>query len=136
MGNHQLTLHPTHIKITGQHYTVSNGFAAKAHNEVTLPYSDILTVELVKRRSKKMMYVILILGAVLIFALDFDGIAPAFVIALTTIICAIGVVLLFSNRQYVEITSMRGTYRIAVSRGDAEAMGIVEQLQARIFTKM
>ena len=134
MDNRQLVLLSDCVKICGEHYTVSNGFATKVFGEIQVRYSDLLTVELVRQRSKKMMYVVLLLGGVLLFMQSLDIIiATATMIALTALIIIIGAFYLVSKRQFVELTSMSGIYRIAVEREDSEIKNVVAQLQSRIF---
>jgi len=54
------------------------------------------------------------------------------IMILTAIVCVFCIIYLFSRRRFIEITSMRGTYRVVVQRGDRELPRIVSQLQARI----
>lgn len=71
MDNSLLSLSSDSVKIKGVHYTVSNDFLKKADGEVQLHYKDLLSVELVKRRSKRAMYITLFLGSILVFILSF-----------------------------------------------------------------
>lgn len=174
MDNTSLTLTSEGVKVQGRYYTVSNGFTSKQDGSVLIPYRDLLSVDYVKRRSKKVMYIVLVLGSLLILALsgvrssigrkieslDFSSMQSAYktaqnindaiksnnngdfyntlkiivtvIIVLTSIVCILCIIYLFSGHRFVEITSMRGTYRVAVQRGDKELSHAVSQLQARI----
>ena len=56
-----LTLIGDWVHISGEHFTVSNGYNAKCNGMVRLPIGSILAVECVKRRSKKVMYAMLLI---------------------------------------------------------------------------
>ena len=71
MDNTNLSLNADGVTIQGEHYTVSNGFLSKANGRVHILFKDLLSAEIVKRRSKKAMYVTLIIGCILIFALNY-----------------------------------------------------------------
>jgi len=134
MSNHltKLTLSDDGLTINGEHYTIFNGFMSKKYDKVHLRYNDLLAVEFVKYRSKKLMYSTLFLGGILIFVLDFADILPAPALTIITlIICIMGLLYLFSAEQFIELTTMRGTYRVASGK-DTETKRIVENLQARI----
>lgn len=182
MENKTLILSHSGVDIRGKYYTVSNGFVTKEDSTVHLRNSDLLSVELVKRRSKKAMYVVLILGCVLISVLliiraeinslakdalkianaqnmqevyraakdtyemvqdahggnynkrVIDGIKAilAILIVLVALVSICGAVYLFSGRRFVELTTMRGTYRVRIKRGDNEIKDIVTQLRGRL----
>jgi len=121
------------LNIHGEYYTVSNGFISKACGEIQINYSDLLSVEIVKKRSKKIMYTMLFPAGVLAFAWNFESILSVIVIAfLAVITCFIGAIYLFYVRQFVEITSMKGTYRIAVEHKDFEIKSVVADIQKQI----
>ena len=110
-----------------------NGFVTKAHGEVPIKYNDILAIELVKRRSKRVMYVTLFFGGILLIVSSFDSILSMIAFSLLAVlICIAGVVYLFTARHFVEFTTMRGTYRMAVDREDTEIEGIIFNIQKRI----
>mgnify|MGYP000899226806 CR=1 FL=1 len=173
MENTTLTLSGDSVKIQGRYYTVSNGFTSKQDGSVSIPYRDLLSVDYVKRRSKRVMYIVFVLGSLLILALsgvrtgivrkieslDFTSVQSAYktaqnisdtirntggdlykalkaivtgIIVLTSIVCIFCIIYIFSGRRFVEITSMRGTYRVVVQRGDKELLNAVSQLQARL----
>jgi len=133
--NNNLMLLDNCVNINGEYYTVSNGFVTKAYGEIQLRYKDLLAVEFVKHRSKKMMYAMLLPAGVLMFAWNLDGIVSIAIIAiLAVIICFMAILYLSSVRQFVEFTSMKGTYRIAVQRDDTGMVTLVAQLQGRINT--
>jgi|GEM_PF-898586 len=171
MENNSLTLLSEGVKIQGRYYTVSNGFISKADGSVIIPYRDLLSVDYVKRRSKRIMYIVLVLGFLLMLVLsgvrsrlertietlDIKTVQSTYktlenigntikkgdagqfyetaktvvtgIIILTSIVCLFCLIYLFSRRRFVEITSMRGTYRVVVQRGDKEIANIVSQLQ-------
>jgi len=130
-----LTLLRDCLNIQGEHYTVSNGFVKKVYGDVQLQYKDMLAVELVRQRSKKMMYTMLLPAGILVFAFDLESFVSMIIVAvLAIIICVMGLMHLFSVRQYVEFTSMKGTYRIAIERNDFEIESIITQLQKRIIS--
>ena len=136
MESSQVKLLSDRISISGEYFTVSSGFISKANGEIQLKYKDLLTVELVKRRSKKLMYVALFMGSILVFAVKFklDAVIPmAYLIILTLIVCAAGIMYLVSVQRFVEITSMCGTYRIPVGREDFEMENVVMLLNKQIF---
>jgi hypothetical protein len=129
----KLTLLRECVSISGEHYIVSNGFITKAHGEVQIRYKDLLAVEFAKYRSKKVMYVMLFLGGILIFATGFDDFLPMAMLAVLAVVVGIFMLLyLFSVRKFVEITSMKGTYRIAAERNDTEMESIVATLRGRV----
>ncbi|MFY9174156.1 MAG: hypothetical protein WAO24_02250 [Peptococcia bacterium] len=174
MKNTTLTLSSDGVKIQGSYYTVSNGFTSKQDGSISIPYKDLLSVDYVKRRSKRIMYIVLLLGSLLILvlsgvrtnigrtieSLDFKSLQSTYITAqkindavqnsnssdfyktlkvivtgiiiLTAIVCVFCIIYLFSRRKFIEITSMRGTYRVAVQGGDMELPHVVSQLQARI----
>jgi len=70
MEKGSLTLTGNGVEIQGRYYTVSNGFTSKKEGPVSIPYGKILAVDYVKRRSKRIMYIILVFGLLLIFALS------------------------------------------------------------------
>lgn len=171
MNNVSIVLSPDYVTIKGKYYTVSNGFISKAEGLVSLNYRDLLSVEVVKRRSKKIMYGVLLLGSILIFSLsivrgnierqikslDFSSIKSAgntlqtmnytiqqgqgselyknakvavtAIIILVAIVCVACIVYLFSGRKFLEITSMGGTYRVRVRRGDMSMRNTILQLK-------
>ena len=177
MENRTLTLTADGMQIQGEHYTVSNGFLSKASGTVRLKRSDLLSVEFVKRRSKKGMYTVLLIGSILVSMLSlvranvtkslqdtfnvgsiqdayntaqeiyetaqsvqengwFDTfVSPEAKIFLTVLIviialvCLVGAGYLFSGKCFVELTSMHGTYRVAVQRRDTEIKNMVAQLR-------
>jgi len=133
VSNKQVTLSGDCITIHGEHYTVSNGFVTKAYGEVNLRYRDLLAVEFVKHRSKKMLYAMMLPGGILVFSLNMDNILLVPILAvLTIIVCIMGIAYVFSSRQYVEFTTMRGTYRILVTSGNSEMERTVINLQKRM----
>jgi hypothetical protein len=139
MNSQSLLLMTDSIIIKGQHYKVSNGFLSKENGEKKLNIKDIISADWVKRRSKKAMYAVLLLGSVLLaFVSRFgswykDEDLLAIAVGLAVIICTAIVIYLFSVRRFAEITTMRGTYRVAVNRGDEGAVkAIVAQLRSRI----
>jgi succinate dehydrogenase hydrophobic anchor subunit len=173
MENTTITLSGDSVKIQGKYYTVSNGFLSKQDGTVTIPYKDLLSADYVKRRSKRIMYIVLLLGSLLILvlsgvrtnigrkidSLQFSSLQSAYktaqdvsgkirdssgdfyntlkaivtgIMILTAIVCVFCIIYLFSGRRFIEITFMRGTYRVVVQRGDRELPRIVSQLQARI----
>jgi hypothetical protein len=69
--NKSLILSADSVSIQGRYFTVSNGFMTKAEGVVQLRKKDLLSVEIVKHRSKKAMFAVLILGSILIFILSF-----------------------------------------------------------------
>ncbi|MCL1997146.1 MAG: hypothetical protein FWG65_00070 [Turicibacter sp.] len=130
----KLTLLDSCITIQGEYYVVSNGFISKAYGKNSLYYKDILAVEIITQRSKKAMYVMLFPTGIMVLLLSLEIFLLA-IIALAVIICVTGLIYLFSARRFVEITSMRGTYRIAMDNGDLELENTVERLQRRMFPK-
>lgn len=135
MDDKPLALLHDSVKIQGKYYTISNGFITERTGVVELRYADLLMVEFAKHCSKKLMYATLLLGAVLVFALDFDSIVSAgILVVLTLVVCAIGLAHFFSSKQFIEITSMQGTYRIEVKHRDTEIERVVNQLRSRIFS--
>ena len=131
-----LTLLDDYAIIKGEYYTVSNGFISKTYGELQLKYGDLLTVEFTKHRSKKMLYAMLLPTGIMVLLLNLDGFLSTTIAALLAVfVCVMGILYLLSVRRFVEITSMRGTYRIAVKRDDSEVEITVTQLQRRIFPK-
>ena len=123
-----------HLTLAPPYFTLSNGFQTPAHTPITLPYTDLLTVEHVTRRSKKLLYAALTLGGVLVLAMDFDSILSIFLLTgLAVLVCIAGAVYWLSARTYIEITSMQGTFRIPVDREDKNAEVIVAGLRLQIF---
>jgi len=130
----QLKLSDGYVAIRGEHYVVSNGFATKTHGEVRLWLNELLSIELIRHRSKKAMYVMLLPTGILAFTLNFDSTLSMIpTIFLAVIICIVGLVYLLSARQFVEFTTMQGTYRIAVEHSDTEIEDSVTQMQQRII---
>lgn len=70
MKNTKLVLSGDSVQIQGKYYTVSNGFLSKQDGTVTIPYRDLLSVDYVKRRSKRIMYIVLLLVSLLILVLS------------------------------------------------------------------
>ncbi|MCL2197607.1 MAG: hypothetical protein FWB80_01670 [Defluviitaleaceae bacterium] len=93
-----------------------------------LLYSDILAVEIIKRRSKKVMYVALFLCGILTFAYN-ANVPTAILTVFAIIISAFAFMYLLSTQHFVEITSMQGTYRIAVDGNDSQVKNTVAELQ-------
>ena len=135
MKSSQVTLLSDCLNISGEYYTVSSGFISRVHGEIRLKYKDLLTVEFVKHRSKKLMYAALFLGAILAFVSKLNKVIPItlFITILTIIVCAAGITYLVSRQRFVEITSMCGTYRVAVGREDSEMENVVMRLKKQIF---
>ena len=131
MNNTKFTLIPGGIRISGEYYTVSNGLISKTHGKLHLHFQDLLAVEIVKRRSKKLVFAALILGSTLALFSNFGGIAALTITV--AVVCVILAVYLSSARRYVEITSMVGTYRIVVEHRDSEIEKVVQELQKRIY---
>jgi hypothetical protein len=172
MESKSLVLSADSVTIQGKHFTVSNGFLTKADGTVQLKKKDLLSVDIVKRRSKKGMYAVLILGSILIFvlsvirsnieseirdAINVGNIREAYetvieirdtvqdmrdnetakavvtgIIVFTAIICVVGAGYLFSGKKFVELVTMRGTYRVLMKRGDMETKDIVTQLRGQL----
>ena len=70
MENSTLILSGDSVKIQGRYYTVSNGFLSKQDGTVTIPYKDLLSADYVKRCSKRIMYIVLLLGSLLLLVLS------------------------------------------------------------------
>lgn len=179
MDNKPLTLSADGVTIHGKHLTVSNGFVTKAEGARHLRYSDLLSVELVKRRSKKVMYAVLLLASILIsvllivranigssasgvlkivstqnvqeaysaakelqetiqnegyisFATKATKAVLVVLIVLVALVGITGALYLFSVRWSVELTSMMGTYRVIVKRGDPDVRNTIAQLKSRL----
>jgi hypothetical protein len=133
--NKHFSLFNDRLTIQGEHYIVSNGFVSKQSGDVTLRYNDLLSVEIVKRRSKRVMYAMLLCAGLLLLIMNVEFIPRAVYAVPAVLSCLFGAFYAFSVRQYVEITSMKGTYRIAAQRGDTEIESIVNQLQRCISNK-
>ncbi|MCL1842971.1 MAG: hypothetical protein FWF79_04100 [Defluviitaleaceae bacterium] len=132
----KIKLLETSVSIQGEYFTVNSGFISKVHGKLQLYYKDLIAVELVKRRSKKLMYVVLFLSGILMFLLNFQNIfSVALIFVFVILICAIGVIYFLSIRQFLEITSMKGTYRIAVKYEESEVKNITRKLQCHTFDK-
>jgi hypothetical protein len=68
---------------------------------------------------------------------EFGGFSLMEILAIIFIIFAIpatiiGVIYFFTGRRYVEITTMKGIYRIAIPRGDVQMENTAQQLQRQI----
>jgi len=166
VGNNPLIITPEDIIIRGRYYTVSNGFLTKADGEVVIKRKNLLSADWVKRRSKRAMYGVLILGSLLIALLsyiqsnfftvetDLQSMYGVFtdviditrhgrdsefiqsirgfittVMVLTGIVTLAGAGYVFSGRQYAEITTMHGIYRIEAKRGDINVRNAVLSLR-------
>ena len=81
------------------------------------------------------MYIGLLIGGVLSLASSIPGMPDAPLIPLVVTVCAAGAAYLLSGRLFVELTSMHGTYRIAVQHGDSEIENAIARLRNRIFPK-
>lgn len=68
MNNKPIVLTAEGVLIQGKYYTVSNGFVRGAKGPRHLRYRDMLSAELVRRRSKRTMYAVL-LAACILFAI-------------------------------------------------------------------
>jgi len=73
MDNKILMLLDNCVNISGEYYTVSNGFITKTYGELQIPYKDFLTVEFVKQRSKKMLYTMLLPAGVMVLSFNLDN---------------------------------------------------------------
>jgi len=122
---------PDYVAIGGEYSAVSNGFTTKLYGEMQLKYSDILAVDLKYYRSKTLLYATLCIGGIMALSMSyFGGLLIAFLAVPT---CGFGIAYLLSARQYMEITSMRGTYRIVVQRGDERVLEVVRHLRERMI---
>ena len=124
------------VNIQGGYYTVSNGFVIKMHGTVQLQYKDMLAVEFVMYHSKKILYAMLLSMGIITFVLNLKNFLSIITaVLLVIIVCVMGILYLLSLRQFVEITTMYGTYRVAIKQRDFEIENIVAQLQRRIIKK-
>jgi len=131
MADAQFAFMPDYLAISGEYSTISNGFATKLHSEMQLKYADVLAVDLKHYRSKSLLYATLGIGGIMALSTSYFG---GLLIALFVVpTCAFGIAYFLSARQYIEITSMRGTYRIAVQRGDERTLEAVRHLQERMI---
>ena len=136
----QVSLLPDCVNIGGEYYTVSSGFVSQKQGQIQLKYKDLLSAELVKQRSKKTLYAALLPGAILVFVFGLGDIAymallmPLLIVAALAM-CALGVGHMLSAQHFLEITSMQGTFRIAVEQQDSSMERLVAQLRERIYTK-
>jgi len=65
MNGKPLVLTAEGVLIQGKHYTVSNGFIRSAKGPRHLRYRDLLSAEIVRRRSKRAMYAVLLTACIL-----------------------------------------------------------------------
>ena len=125
------------VQIQGEYYTVSNGFVIKMQGTIQLRYKDLLEVEFVMHRSKKLLYAMLIPAGIVTIVMNLGYFMLTIAIPLFVILMGVaGALYLFSARRYIEFTTMRGTYRIADWRGDSDIENTVAQLQRRIVQKV
>ena len=128
--HNQFSLHSRHLNYCGAYFIVSNGFMKKVCGELRIAFDDLLMVEVVGRRSKKTMYIGLSIGALLIVVLDsMASMLTSFPILIASILCVVGAIYFFSLRQYVEFTTMHGTYRVTLDKSNVEMRCVVEQMQ-------
>jgi len=138
MNSPSLSLSADCVCISGEHYTISNGYASKANGNVRLPFDSILAVEYVKRRSKKMLYVMLLIMGIALTIIsiisnmyDSTELFVIIFVAFSVPATIVGIAYFFSGRRYVELTTMQGTYRVAITHESTEIERVVEQLQKR-----
>ena len=120
------------LTLRGEVYTVSGGFLTPHEGAVQLPCKDILSITRARHRSKKSLYVLLVLGCILSLALDVADFLPVPGVltgAVVVAAVAIGAVHFFSARAYVEVVSMRGTFRVAVEDNGAEVDRVIADVQ-------
>jgi len=121
------------IYITGEYNTVSNGFVTQGNGEVCLPLKELLAVELVKRRSKRLLYAVMVPAAVAAVALGVGETAGYAVVgACAVVVFALGLVYMASLRMFVEVTSMMGTYLVPVEGDVRKAEGVVGDIRKRM----
>jgi hypothetical protein len=131
--NNPFTLSADGAVIHGEHFTVSNGFTKRVHDGVQLRYADLLAIEIVTRRPKRLFYALLLsASAFVIMEKLVDDFSTTHFVMVGLVICALVIVYAFSARKYAEITTMQGIYLIPIKRGDMEIQSAVSQLQGRI----
>jgi hypothetical protein len=136
-----------YVCISGEYYTVSNGYLTKNTGEVYLPINTILSAECVRRRSKESLYImLLILGGglavsgliywvyntffLMIFGLTFTMIGLVVVVIFAVSIPSVifGIKYFFSYQSFVEFTTLNGIYRAKVPHGDTQMENLIKKL--------
>ncbi|MCL2603219.1 MAG: hypothetical protein FWD90_01925 [Defluviitaleaceae bacterium] len=115
------------------HFTVNNGFITKSTGEAVVNYGDVLAVEFVKRRSKKVMYMSLICCGLMVLGMDYYKHLPTTIpIAVVAVVGILCFTFLFSVRRFLEITTMKGIFRVPISKHDDSIKTLVLQLRKHI----
>ena len=156
--NSFISLLPDCVQISGEFFTVANGYTKKVNDIVYLPFGDLLKAEIVKRRNKRFLYMSLlimgisvviitpflyILGYVFtggfwhtLFYMDFYGdyifgiILPIIVVvflAFSVLAVPIFIIYLLTGKTYVELTTMKGIFRVEMGINDTETLNHIEQ---------
>jgi len=120
----------TGIIIDGKYFTVVNGYQSTKYGDFFIEYKNLLSVDRVRRRSKKIFFAFILLGSMLIaapplfnilrqFAYFFGETETEYVviaIVIAVILCvAFLLSLLFSNRAYIEFIFIGGVIRVPCS---------------------
>ena len=125
MMMNNITLTADGIIIGAPYYAIVNGYSYAKQEQFYIEYKNILTVDRVRRRSKKIFFSFILLGSLLTLVipaifrwlraaqqLNIVESAPN-IIGGIAVLCAVCLIaLLFSNRTYVQFTFIGGTIRV------------------------
>jgi hypothetical protein len=118
----------TGISIDGKYYAVVGGYQSAKRGNFFIEYKDLLAIDFVRRRSKRIFFAFIFIGALwrvappvfntLIRLVGLFGGTEWYLAVLTIIVSLTSVcmlALLFSRRAYIEFTFIGGIVRIPCS---------------------
>jgi hypothetical protein len=136
-----ITLTATGINIDGRYFTVVNGYQSSKRGQFHIEYKSLLAVNLIRRWSKKLMFLFILVGSGLAFALPLvrsgfrlvgaDTVFGAFGIAVGFVaVCLLA--FFFSCRAYVEFTFIGGVIRVPCKMfGNDDTKQLVEEIRTQ-----
>jgi hypothetical protein len=121
----------TGVVIDGKYFTVVGGYQSTKRGNFFIEYKNLLAVDRVRRRSKKIFFGFILLGSMWVAVpplfnivrkamIFFDGIDMEYISVAIAVIVGIVFILsiifllslLFSNRAYIEFTFIGGVIRV------------------------
>lgn len=131
-----ITLVPDGININGKYFSVVSGYQSTHNGQVYIAYADLLAVDYICSRSKKILLAFVLVGSLVSVAVANIGIlrltgSSVFMgIVLLCLACLLAFV--FSNQAYIEFTYIGGVVRVPCGgMGKANAMRFIAEVRNR-----
>jgi hypothetical protein len=131
------------VTIHGRHYAVQNNYQSIRHRQIYIPYKDLLAVDRIRRRSKKLFFVFILAGSIMTALVNLimrgfaftryiggEDVLVNIIVVLTIITASFMLAVAFSSRAYIELTFIGGIIRVPCSSmSKAKALRLVAEIR-------